>query len=499
MIDYSESWLIFTLLKWKGSVFPRSCLFAVPAALIAVFLVQAPDVLDFDIRQEFGLVDAHRSQLWIISLGVLHALLVFRINRAMERFWEGTGLLHQMRGEWFDAVSCCVTFSRASMLTRPQETMRFRHAIVRLMSLCHGSALEEIGGEDGDFCETIDSHGLATRTLQHLTDCAEEYDFNRVEVLLHMIQSLITHNLDVGVLKVQPPILSRVYQTLSRGFVNLLNAKKIADTRFPFPFAQLISALLFLHIVLLPVLISAVISQAWLAFTFTFLPIFSMCCLNYIGVELENPFGRDANDLPLKHFQAEMNNCLLMLLHGSADLMAGISKQRCLMDIMEIRQAMDITLAESWLQETIDKAPSSPGEVANVKDVEEEDSLPGSTAQEAAGMEVVLPQASVQGEASSDCGAAPNSEEPAFEEKLQPTTLLQGMDQAVMALTGIRQAIAMQATDVDRSIDGFLALAKKLRKAHQVDDLVADEAEPADVEFSFGWDCSAIPSFEASG
>ena len=29
------------------------------------------------------------------------------------------------------------------------------------------------------------------------------------------------------------------------------------------------------------------------------------CCLNYIGVELENPFGRDANDLPLKHFQAQ--------------------------------------------------------------------------------------------------------------------------------------------------------------------------------------------------
>ena len=27
------------------------------------------------------------------------------------------------------------------------------------------------------------------------------------------------------------------------------------------------------------------------------------CCLNYIGVELENPFGRDDNDLPLKHFQ----------------------------------------------------------------------------------------------------------------------------------------------------------------------------------------------------
>ena len=66
----------------------------------------------------------------------------------------------QMRGEWFDAVSCCVTFSRASMLTRsstcyaatrlcidacadilrPQETMRFRHAIVRL----HPSPLQRL-------------------------------------------------------------------------------------------------------------------------------------------------------------------------------------------------------------------------------------------------------------------------------------------------------------------------------------------------------------------
>ena len=29
--------------------------------------------------------------------------------------------------------------------------------------------------------------------------------------------------LDDGVLKIPPPILSRVYQTISRGFVNLLN------------------------------------------------------------------------------------------------------------------------------------------------------------------------------------------------------------------------------------------------------------------------------------
>jgi hypothetical protein len=31
--------------------------------------------------EELGLLDANRSQLWIISVGVLHALLIFRINR----------------------------------------------------------------------------------------------------------------------------------------------------------------------------------------------------------------------------------------------------------------------------------------------------------------------------------------------------------------------------------------------------------------------------------
>ncbi|CAJ1327807.1 unnamed protein product [Effrenium voratum] len=167
-----------------------------------------------------------------------------------------------MRGEWFDAVSCCVTFSRGSRGPRYEDTMRFRHCIVRLMSLCHGSALEEIGGEEADFCETIDRMGLDSGTLGHLKDCQQVYKFNRVEVLLHMIQSLIAQNLENGVLKVQPPILSRVYQTLSRGFVNLLNAKKIADTRFPFPFAQLISGLLILHVVILPILISATVSEA---------------------------------------------------------------------------------------------------------------------------------------------------------------------------------------------------------------------------------------------
>merc|ERR1719401_2058989 len=106
--------------------------------------------------------------------------------------------------------------------------------------------------------------GLDNTTLNHLKRCKEVYDFNRVEVLLHLTQSIITKSLDDGILMIPPPILSRVYQTLSRGFVNLLNARKIADTRFPFPFAQLIAILLFIHMGLTPFMMSIITeSMVW--------------------------------------------------------------------------------------------------------------------------------------------------------------------------------------------------------------------------------------------
>merc|ERR1719203_1012142 len=193
------------------------------------------------------------------------------------------------------------------------------------MSLCHGSALEEIKEQETDAIETIDVVGLDPETVSFLVECKEIWGFNRVELILHLTQSLIIKALDDGILKIGPPILSRVYQTLSRGFVNLLNAKKITDTRFPFPYAQLIAVLLLLSVILTPLMVSAVFKSIALVTTFTFVPIFGVFSLNFIASELENPFGNDDNDLPLQHFQSEMNNSLLMLLHSKSDHIASLS------------------------------------------------------------------------------------------------------------------------------------------------------------------------------
>lgn len=191
-----------------------------------------------------------------------------------------------------------MSFSRHAKSICPEEVTQFRQTLIRLCSLMHGSALDDIGGRSEDNYETLPSYetidvlGLDKSTLRFLRDCKVKYGWNKVCALQHMIQVLITHNLQIGVLDIPPPILSRVYQTLSRGFVNLLNAVKITDTNFPFPWAQLIYLLLVVHSMFTPLIVAA---------------------------QLEKPFGTDDNDLPLTFFQTEFNQSLLLLMHEMAD------------------------------------------------------------------------------------------------------------------------------------------------------------------------------------
>lgn len=325
MINYEENVLASLLLKSDGSVAFRAMAFALPSGLLAVLLLSL-DEWSPGIREKFGVMDLNASQIWTAVTAVSVVLLGFRTKQALARFWEGTGLLHQMRGEWFDTVSNCITFSISSKNQMPEEVMKFRHTMVRLMSLVHGSALEEIADNQVKL-DTIDVFGLDHHTLFFLKDCHETFEFNKVEVILHLVQSLITSAHNEGILKIPPPILSRVFQTISRGFVNLLNAKKICDTRFPFPYAQLIAFLLLALSLLTPIILTSLVESRVGGFVITFVPIFGMFSMNFVAIQLENPFGLDANDLPLFHFQKEMNSCLLMLLHPDTDMIATVSSE----------------------------------------------------------------------------------------------------------------------------------------------------------------------------
>lgn len=314
-------------MQWDGSVAHKGFFTALGPAILAAILSFLYNDVNFEgFKNHFGGDTVNATQLWVALSGSLVFLVSFRTNKAYARFWDGTTLLHQMWGEWFDAASCLVAFTTLSMRNRKDDVLDFRHTLIRLTSLMHASALEEIGctQDEEEGYPVLDIGNLDQSTLQYLKDCKykKELNFNRVEVIVHMIQTLVVHHNDAGVIKIPPPILSRVFQTLSRGQVNLANCKKMTTTLFPFPYAQLIAFLLVFYMLVTPVVMACLCEKEHWAFFFTLLSIFGVSSLNYIARELEMPFGTDANDLPLVEFQEHMNNSMLMLIREECDHVA---------------------------------------------------------------------------------------------------------------------------------------------------------------------------------
>jgi hypothetical protein len=103
-------------------------------------------------------------------------------------------------------------------------------------------------------------------------------------------------------LKIAPPIQSRMYQELSNGMLGFSNVLKIADVPFPFPHAQIIMILLVCWMLLIPIFMMQ-FTKSWITGpVLASLLVMATWCLNELAIELEDPFGLDANDLSLQDF-----------------------------------------------------------------------------------------------------------------------------------------------------------------------------------------------------
>merc|ERR1719265_215299 len=99
----------------------------------------------------------------------------------------------------------------------------------------------------------------------------------------------------------------------------------ITDNPFPFPYAQMITAMLAVHGLVTPLLIGMLQVHYILCFIFAFISVIVLCSLNLIAQEIENPFGDDENDLRCDEAQMNMNQALLLLLTDTAAALPSFS------------------------------------------------------------------------------------------------------------------------------------------------------------------------------
>merc|ERR1719174_2582758 len=120
--------------------------------------------------------------------------------------------------------------------------------LARFMSLLFCCALQQVSPRNDKAFEILDVEGIDPQSIQFLHESSD-----KVEVILQWIQRSTIINIATGVLPTAPPILSRAFQEISRGIVNLQNARKIADFPYPFPLAQMSMILQLFHWVMTPI------------------------------------------------------------------------------------------------------------------------------------------------------------------------------------------------------------------------------------------------------
>lgn len=157
--------------------------------------------------------------------------------------------------------------------------------------------------------EVVDISGLDEPSMHFLVASQE-----RCDAILQWIRRLIVENMRTGVIPVPPPILTRVFQELSRGHVGAKDVQKIAEFPFPFPYTQLMNVLLLVQTLVTPLIATAISGDATWAPVITFAAVLAMWSTNYTAAELEQPFGEDVNDLPIAAMMTEMNLRLRSLL-----------------------------------------------------------------------------------------------------------------------------------------------------------------------------------------
>eukprot|EP00927_Polykrikos_kofoidii_P030534 TRINITY_DN26258_c0_g1_i1.p1 TRINITY_DN26258_c0_g1~~TRINITY_DN26258_c0_g1_i1.p1 ORF type:complete len:575 (+),score=89.72 TRINITY_DN26258_c0_g1_i1:87-1811(+) len=308
MIQYDFGrWGLGFMFRFEGSVFHKSGLLGAGCAGATVLFRYIFSLHPEALKE----LPSGLFSMWTGFTGTLAFLLVFRTQIAYSRFWEGGTLLQKVKGVWFNAASNLIAFSSASPEKRPAVEC-FHHFLIRLFSMLYCVALQEVAEMEDENFGIIGCQGFEETHLIFLSRSE-----HRCEVIMQWIQRLIIDMASDGVITVAPPILSRVFQELSNGIVHVHDARKITEFKFPFPYAQMISCLLLIHWIVSAVLASllqtSIISSCIVAYVTTF----ALWTLNYIAAEMEDPFGDDANDLPIKIMQENFNRALASLTHST--------------------------------------------------------------------------------------------------------------------------------------------------------------------------------------
>jgi ion channel-forming bestrophin family protein len=301
MIDEKRPWFK-TALQFRGSVIPS----ILPRVLLCGGFGVFISLLHF-----FSLPVSWPIFSSVVPSIVLGLLLVFRTNTAYDRFWEGRrlwGILvnnvrNLARQIWVaidekdpqdfitkkSVLRLLVAFAVAMKLHLRQESVNSE--VEALMSPSHYQKLKSMNNPPIEVAFWIGDY-LNT-----------QYDRNCVDVYQ----------------------LTAMNQLLNSMIDTLGGCERILRTPIPLAYAIHLKQLLLVYSLALP--FQMVQDLGWGTGPVVALISFTLFGIEEIGIEIENPFGHDTNDLPLDNICATMHRNIEDLISLSPSVHSRVEKQ----------------------------------------------------------------------------------------------------------------------------------------------------------------------------
>ena len=120
------------------------------------------------------------------------------------------------------------------------------------------------------------------------------------------IQRSIITRLHAGGMKAPPPIISRIFQEISNGLLAYNNATKMKEIPVPMVYVQLQAFFLNIFgLFLCPIAVAAYTETMWYSLLMTGVTTVGFYAIFMVANEMEDPFGNQANDMPMLQYHEE--------------------------------------------------------------------------------------------------------------------------------------------------------------------------------------------------
>jgi ion channel-forming bestrophin family protein len=280
MIVYNPKNHLMVMIRLRGSVLPKSIPIGLISALIGVITLS----LQWFLKWYFGYTWETSSSVHTVMGYVLGFLIVFRTGFAMKRFEAGNDMMRTLDSRLYSLCNTLFNYVDGEEEHHKEERNKLRRRIytsrvVLIKALRQEEDLTDSGLDPEDLAELVGKSNLIHRARWMITKVSQNIRSIEKESRLQGVSVLMIGN---------------AMSLISSSFADIA---AVQTTPFPFPYAQFTSLFLFSYIMTFPIAYSTDI--AYLTPIASFLISTAFVGLNEVSVQLEDPFGDDANDLPL--------------------------------------------------------------------------------------------------------------------------------------------------------------------------------------------------------